>query len=160
MATRWAWGRAACWAGGGPPTGRGVDGGGFVAEHLARTHGVHLTGQWSARVAGADGMVQLADAMTRLRSTPPTVLAGRPVERIDDLLPGDPAAGLPSSDVLILRFDGARIVVRPSGTEPKLKCYVEVVEPVADDDLAAARTRAVTALAELTDAIAEATGLA
>jgi phosphomannomutase len=160
-----------------------------VLDDLARTHGVHLTGQWSARVAGADGMAELGAAMARLRSAPPAELAGRAVVRVDDLVDGDPARGFPPSDVLTLRLDGARIVVRPSGTEPKLKCYVEVVEPVAAavgshvgadvaaaadgdrpsadrpsgdaaTDLAEARARAATALAELTAAIAAATGLA
>jgi phosphomannomutase len=132
-----------------------------VLDDLARAHGVHLTGQWSARVAGADAMAELGAAMARLRAQPPTEVGGRAVAIVEDLLPGDPERGFPSSDVLILRLDGARIVVRPSGTEPKLKCYVEVVEPVgADGDLAAARSRAEDALAALTAAIATATGLA
>lgn len=134
-----------------------------VLDDLARRHGVHRTGQWSARVDGPDAMARLTGAMDRLRAAPPTELAGRAVTRVDDLLPGNPAAGLASSDVLILRVDGARIVVRPSGTEPKLKCYVEVVEAVVGDDeqaLVAARDRAATALADLTAAAAAATGLA
>jgi phosphomannomutase len=132
-----------------------------VLDDLAAAHGVHLTGQWSVRVAGLDGMVRLADAMASLRSVPPEALAGRTVTSVDDLLAGDDARGFPPSDVLILRLDGARIVVRPSGTEPKLKCYVEVVEPVgAGEGVADARQRAAVALEELTAAIAEATGLA
>ncbi|QXC63247.1 phospho-sugar mutase [Aquihabitans sp. G128] len=132
-----------------------------VLDDLARTHGVHLTGQWSARVAGADGMADLAAAMAALRAAPPTELAGRPVTSITDLVDGDAERGFIPSDVLLLYLDDARIVVRPSGTEPKLKCYVEVVEPVADaaDGLPAARERAAEALAELTAAIAAATGL-
>jgi phosphomannomutase len=132
-----------------------------VLDDLAAAHGVHATGQWSARVSGIDGMVRLADAMASLRSAPPATLAGRAVISIDDLLGGDDARGYPPSDVLLVHLDGARIVVRPSGTEPKLKCYVEVVEPVADGEpVAAARARAAESLAELTTAIAEATGLA
>jgi phosphomannomutase len=132
-----------------------------VLDDLAVTHGVHLTGQWSARVAGADAMVQLAKAMSALRNHPPHELAGRPVTSVADLIDGDGRRGFPASDVLTLHLDGARIVVRPSGTEPKLKCYVEVVEPVADAaDLAAGRSRAAESLSALTRAIAEATGLA
>lgn len=132
-----------------------------VLDDLAVAHGVHLTGQWSARVSGIDGMVRLADAMASLRSAPPTALAGRAVTSVDDLLGGDEARGFPPSDVLVVHLDGARIVVRPSGTEPKLKCYVEVVEPVADGEpVAAARARAADALRALTAAIAQATGLA
>ena len=132
-----------------------------VLDDLAVAHGVHQTGQWSARVAGADGMAQLAATMTAMRADPPAELAGRPVERVVDLADGDATRGFPPSDVLTLHLAGARIIVRPSGTEPKLKCYVEVVEPVADrTDLPAARDRAAAALAALTEAIAEATGLA
>lgn len=132
-----------------------------VLDDLARRHGVHLTGQWSARVAGADGMAELEVAMAALRVAPPAALAGRPVTSVDDLLDGDPSRGLAPSDVLTLHVDGGRVVIRPSGTEPKLKCYIEVVEPVAGDaDLAAARTRAATALEALTQAAASATGLA
>ena len=131
-----------------------------VLDDLARTHGVHLTGQWSARAEGSDGMTRLADAMAALRAAPPIELAGRPVVHVDDLVDGAPDRGLPASDVVILRFDGARIVVRPSGTEPKLKCYVEVVEPVVDEDLAAARQTAAATLEALTSGIAATIGLA
>ncbi|MCU1499733.1 MAG: Phosphomannomutase [Acidimicrobiales bacterium] len=132
-----------------------------VLDDLARAHGVHLTGQWSVRVAGAEGMAEMAAAMAQLRAAPPTELVGRPVTSVTDLLRGDGGCLAPS-DVLVLYLDGARIVVRPSGTEPKLKCYVEVVEPVdpgAADGLAGARTRAADALSALTTAIATATGL-
>ncbi len=132
-----------------------------VLDDLAVAHGVHLTGQWSARVAGTDGMARLVAAMAALRAALPTELAGRAVTSVDDLAAGDAARGFPPSDVLTLHLDGARIVVRPSGTEPKLKCYVEVVERCAGPaDLAAARARAAEACAALTKAIAAATGLA
>jgi phosphomannomutase len=131
-----------------------------VLDDLARTHGLHHTGQWSVRVSGADGLARLRAAMAALRAAPPSELAGRPVGTVDDLIDGDPTRGLAASDVLILRLDGARIVVRPSGTEPKLKCYVEVVEPVAaDEPVAAARARAAGVLAELVAAMAALTGL-
>lgn len=132
-----------------------------VLDDLARAHGVHLTGQWSARVAGTDGMALLGATMGRLRAEPPAALAGRAVLAVDDLVEGDAARGFPPSDVLVLHLDGGRVVVRPSGTEPKLKCYVEVVEPVAPDEpVATARARGASALASLTAAIAAATGLA
>jgi len=135
-----------------------------VLDDLARAHGVHRTGQWSARAEGVDGMARLAEAMAALRAEPPADLAGAPVRRVVDLAGG--SAGLPPSDVLVLHLDGARVVVRPSGTEPKLKCYLEVVEPVAGDvdaapdaALDAARAAADRRLAALTGAIAAATGL-
>jgi phosphomannomutase len=62
--------------------------------------------------------------MAELRARPPATLAGRPVERVVDLAAG--ATGLPQADVLIVRAADTRVVVRPSGTEPKLKLYLEV----------------------------------
>ena len=94
--------------------------------------------------------------MARLRARPPAALAGRRVEETRDLL-ADPGP-LPVADVLVLRLDGARVVVRPSGTEPKLKAYLEVVAPVSGD-LAATRDRAAAALRDLRGAVAEALGL-
>ena len=142
-----------------------------VLDDLARAHGVHLTGQWSVRVAGADGAARLAAAMAALRSDPPADLAGHRVTSITDLVDGDAARGFPPSNVLTLRLDlgagaTARIVVRPSGTEPKLKCYLEVVEPVPAgapaspdaDGLPAARGRAAESLVALTAAVAAVLG--
>jgi phosphomannomutase len=84
--------------------------------------------------------------MAGLRAAPPAELGGQPVLDVTDLAGGGP---LPPSDVLIFRLPGSRAVVRPSGTEPKLKCYLEVVEPVTEDGLAAARARAADRLAPL-----------
>jgi phosphomannomutase len=66
---------------------------------------------------------------------------------------------LPDADVLTLKSESARVVVRPSGTEPKLKAYLEVVEPVVDDDVAGARERAAAALVALRTETAAALGL-
>jgi phosphomannomutase len=64
-----------------------------------------------------------------------------------------------ASDVLIWTLDGARAVVRPSGTEPKLKGYAEAVEPVgADGDVEAARARALVTVNAVLDAVAELLG--
>ncbi len=68
--------------------------------------------------------------MDAVRAAPPTAIAGRPVLDAEDLATGD---RLPPSDVLLWTLDGARLVVRPSGTEPKLKIYAEAVVPVTDD---------------------------
>jgi phosphomannomutase len=90
------------------------------------------------------------EAMTALRAAPPAELAGAPVLAAEDLVAG--GRGLPPSDVLIYRLAGARVVVRPSGTEPKLKVYFEVVEPAAGD-LARARRNAQARLGPLRGAI-------
>ena len=67
--------------------------------------------------------------MDRLRSAPPTMLGGLAVEQVEDLSQG--SAALPPTDGLRYSLaEGARVIVRPSGTEPKVKCYLEVVIPV------------------------------
>jgi phosphomannomutase len=109
-------------------------------DALELAHGVHRRAQLTVatRVPG--------EIMAGLRATPPTELGGQPVLDVADLSGGGP---LPPSDVLIFRLLGSRLVVRPSGTEPKIKCYLEVVEPVTADGLAAARARAAARLAPL-----------
>ena len=99
-------------------------------DELAVTHGLHATDQLSVRV---DDLSLIADAMRRLRAEPPTVLGGLTVKRVDDLATGSP--DLPPTDGLRLHLDpGGRVVVRPSGTEAKLKCYLEVVIDVEESD--------------------------
>ena len=94
-----------------------------LLDDLAREHGLHATDQLSARV---DDLALIEDAMARLRAEPPTSLGGRAVELAEDLAAGSDA--LPPTDGLRYRLaDGGRVVVRPSGTEPKLKAYLEVV---------------------------------
>ncbi|GGO03284.1 phospho-sugar mutase [Micromonospora parathelypteridis] len=117
-------------------------------DELAAEFGVHHTDQLSARV---DDLRVITDAMARIRAATPTTLLGQSVDSVRDLLP--------ESDVVILRTAKARVVIRPSGTEPKLKAYLEVVEPVPDGDVAAARNRAQTAIAQLRTEIATALGL-
>jgi phosphomannomutase len=113
-------------------------------DDLARRHGVHGTDQLALRV---DDLALIAAAMTRLRAAPPQRLGGSLVTSMEDLL--DPGTRLPPTDGLRLRTaDGVRVVVRPSGTEPKLKCYLEsVVELEPDGDLPAARSIAAQRLA-------------
>jgi phosphomannomutase len=97
-------------------------------DEIAERYGLHATDQLAARVAD---LSLIASAMTRLRAEPPAVLGGLAVEGVDDLAAG--SASLPPTDGLRFRLtDRARVVVRPSGTEPKLKCYLEVVVPVTD----------------------------
>ena len=86
-------------------------------------HGFHGTEQISIRVADISQITQL---LARLRKNPPTQIAGRSVLSIDDL--ADPKDGLPPTDGLRLWIDGGiRMIVRPSGTEAKMKCYIEVI---------------------------------
>jgi phosphomannomutase len=110
-------------------------------DALETRHGVHLTSQLAPRVADPD------EVMRRLRAAPPAALAGQPVDGITDY--ADAQTGLPPSDVLSYRLPGARVVIRPSGTEPKIKAYLEIVEPVTGEDLSAARQAAAARLAPL-----------
>ncbi|MEO3754208.1 phospho-sugar mutase [Streptomyces sp. B6B3] len=126
-----------------------------LLDELAVEHGLHATDQLSVRV---DDLAEIAEAMRRLRAEPPTELASRPVLRADDLREG--GTQLPPTDALRYVTEAARVIVRPSGTEPKLKCYLEVVVPVAAlADLPAARQQADEALATLKRGMARATGI-
>ncbi|MFD8674771.1 phospho-sugar mutase [Streptomyces seoulensis] len=126
-----------------------------LLDDLALEHGLHATDQLSVRV---EDLSVIADAMRRLREHPPTSLAGLPVTSAEDLTRG--TATLPPTDGLRYTLDGARVIVRPSGTEPKLKCYLEVVVPVADRAaLPAARARATELLTAIKRDLSEAAGI-
>ncbi len=107
-----------------------------VLDDLAVEFGVHATLQVSHRVEHLD---RITDAMTRLRENLPTDLAGEPVSGEDLLL----RRGQARTDAVVLSGEHVRVVVRPSGTEPKLKCYFEAFEPVTSRaDLPRARAAA------------------
>ncbi|MFH8488246.1 phospho-sugar mutase [Streptomyces longisporoflavus] len=126
-----------------------------LLDDLAVEHGLHATDQLSVRV---EDLSLIADAMRRLREQPPTALAGLPVTKAEDLTRGTDT--LPPTDGLRYTLDGARVIVRPSGTEPKLKCYLEVVVPVtAKADLPAARARAADLLAAIKRDLSAAAGI-
>jgi phosphomannomutase len=126
-----------------------------LLDDLALKYGLHATDQLSVRV---EDLSLIGAAMERLRATPPTSLGEYAVERIDDLSQGSET--LPPTDGLRYTLsEGARVVVRPSGTEPKLKCYLEVVVPVADLDVASARSQAAKDLTGIKQALSTALGL-
>ncbi|MEV4731720.1 phospho-sugar mutase [Saccharopolyspora sp. NPDC049426] len=113
-----------------------------LLDELFTEHGVHQTGQVSVRVTD---LAVIPRIMERLRGEPPQELAGTAV-RTRDLLP--------DTDALVVTGDGGlRVVIRPSGTEPKLKCYLQVVEQVGELPLAEAKQRAADRLDELTRAV-------
>jgi phosphomannomutase len=117
-------------------------------DELAAEFGVHATDQLSVRV---DDLAEIGTAMGRARREPPATLLGAELTAVDDLLP--------ENDVLTFRTPAVRVVIRPSGTEPKLKAYLEVVEPVADGDVPAARARAAAGLRTLRGEVAAALGV-
>ncbi|MFI0505103.1 phospho-sugar mutase [Streptomyces albogriseolus] len=126
-----------------------------LLDDLAVEHGLHATDQLSVRVKDL-GLI--AAAMRRLREEPPTELAGLRITKNEDLTEGTDT--LPPTDGLRYTLDGARVIVRPSGTEPKLKCYLEVVIPVAAKaDLPEARAKATTLLTTIKRDLSEAAGI-
>ncbi|AUI52053.1 phospho-sugar mutase [Arthrobacter crystallopoietes] len=122
--------------------------------HLA--HGIHATDQLSVRVGSLD---LLGAMMLRLRENPPSSFGGSPVDSTLDLAEG--SADLPPTDGLqYLTRDGSRVIIRPSGTEPKLKCYIEVVQPVdGADELPAMHDKVRGTLETIKEDISDALGL-
>jgi phosphomannomutase len=110
-----------------------------VLDELSVAHGVHLTDQVSLRF---DDVSAMAPLVAKVRSAPPTSLAGVAVTQDN-----------PAPDIVRLRGEGVRVVVRPSGTEPKVKAYLEVVTPVTGDDLAPARADAESRLSALREEV-------
>jgi phosphomannomutase len=126
-----------------------------LLDDLAVEHGLHATDQLSVRV---EDLSVIASAMRRLREQPPTELAGLPITRTEDLTQG--TENLPPTDGLRYTLDGARVIVRPSGTEPKLKCYLEVVVPVATHaGLPEARAKATDVLESIKRDLSAAAGI-
>ena len=125
-----------------------------VLEHLDdiyRRVGLFVTEQVSLTKPGADGLAQIKATMAKARAQPPKELGGVAVELVIDLLAG--TGGLPPSDVLVFKLAGGRrVIMRPSGTEPKLKSYYEVrVEVKAGESITDARQRGLAELGKLRD---------
>jgi phosphomannomutase len=120
-------------------------------DELAVEHGLFATGQLSVRV---EDLSLISGAMARLRADPPAQLLGR------DVGATDLADASPPVDAVRLRGDGVRVIVRPSGTEPKLKAYLETVVPVPDAaGVTAARGRGAAELDQLRAEMSAALGL-
>ena len=136
-------------------------------DELHRRHGVHATGQVTVRFPPAEAAAGPAAATGRLRAHPPAEIAGQRVLSVTDYAArpsgtgsdSEPAAQLPPTDMLAFALEGSdRVIVRPSGTEPKLKVYIETVEPVRDGDLAASRAVADRRLRTISDAMRQLMG--
>jgi phosphomannomutase len=123
-------------------------------DDIYREHGLHATGQLTVRV---EDLSIISTAMQTLRTSPPTDLGGLAVTSVDDLEHG--YQGLPPTDGIRLGLDGdARIICRPSGTEAKLKCYIEIVVQVTDS-MESARASATETLEAIKTDLATALGL-
>lgn len=123
-------------------------------DDQAARYGVFATDQLSVRV---EDLSLISAAMQRLRETPPTELGGATVTETIDFADG--YGGLPPTDGILLRTgDSGQVVTRPSGTEPKLKCYLEVRAP-RRDDIPDARREAAARLAQVKRDMSEALGI-
>ncbi|MGH9058314.1 MAG: phospho-sugar mutase, partial [Acidimicrobiales bacterium] len=130
-------------------------------DDIARRFGLHITEQLSVELPAEGGPRPIDQIMAGLRASPPADLLGYTVDEIDDMAAGvrrfadgrQEPLGLPRSDVLLWRSrQHARVVIRPSGTEPKLKIYLEVVRAPGDGrDLAATTVDATRDLDRLRD---------
>lgn len=135
-------------------------------DDLARRFGLHAKAQTYVRFDDGDEDL-VGAALAQLRDDPPRAIAGSAVVAVNDFERGErrDARGrvspldMPTTRMIALTLeDGSRMQVRPSGTEPKLKFYVEVVEPV-DDDVAAARAQASVRLDDVVVDLFAAAGL-
>jgi len=135
-------------------------------EDLYRSYGLYMAEQVAFKLPGAAGAEKIRDLMSQLREKSPSQFGGSAVVEHTDLLAGTRTRGgkttqveLPSSNVLgFVLEDGSRILARPSGTEPKIKFYFEVQEPVVDT-LVAAKSCAQVKLGILKKALLESVGL-
>ncbi len=116
-------------------------------DRIAMQVGVYATDQVSVRVSD---LSVIPEIMQRLRATPPTQIAGATVTEFVDLAIG--TSTLPPTDGLLFNLEGGgRVIVRPSGTEPKVKVYLQSVIPVANpDQLAGSRAQASERIAAMT----------
>ncbi len=119
-------------------------------DELLVAHGLSHQVQWSIGLPGKEGRARIDAAMAQLRSDPPSRIGASPVVRVLDLAEGEERvrgetrpSGLPLSDVIAFQSeDGSRLTVRPSGTEPKIKFYLELVGQARERrDVALARAR-------------------
>ncbi len=121
-------------------------------EEISRRHGLYVAGQANFTFKGAEGAKTIARIMDGFRASPPSEVGGLRVIDSIDYLQG--ARGLPPSNVIAYELEGgSRITLRPSGTEPKIKYYLDLKETTGEGELmAAARARAERKLTALTDA--------
>jgi phosphomannomutase len=105
-------------------------------DRLYREHGLWVSVQKSITRTGTEGLTQIEQAMDALGREPPSELAGRTITSATDFRVGaeQRPRWLPATSMIGLELDGGRILVRPSGTEPKLKIYVDLCVHVGAEE--------------------------
>jgi phosphomannomutase len=104
---------------------------------LYRKHGLWVSVQKSITRPGSEGLAEIERAMQTLKDKPPEALGGKRVSRVVDFRTGADARPrwLPTTSMIALELEGGgRVLVRPSGTEPKLKIYVDLSVPLAEGE--------------------------
>ena len=138
-------------------------------EALARRYGLYASGQRSVTLPGTEGIAQIQAAMDRLRASKPSRVGALAVLALSDFqaqvrtLPDgrtEPLT-LPKSNMIALDLEGgSRIIARPSGTEPKIKFYFDIREPITPGEaVSAAEGRAKTRMTELETALSAIVGI-
>ena len=97
-------------------------------DEIEARYGVHSIFQLSLRAEGPSGISAINESVQSIRESPPTSLGGLAVTAHFDLALGYEGLG-PTDGVLLQLGESGRVVVRPSGTEPKLKAYIEITSP-------------------------------
>jgi phosphomannomutase len=130
-----------------------------VLDNLARRYGLGLSSQQSLRFEGVEGIQKMTSLMDQFRHQPLTSIAGSTVLRVEDYQTSTirhangntETLDFPISNVLVYWLDNQeRVIVRPSGTEPKIKFYFEAIQPVdANDATSIIRTKVQQRLDEL-----------
>ena len=138
-------------------------------DRLARRYGQYVSAQRAVVMRGDAGAHRIAKIMANIRSAPPRSIGGREVLEVTDIqrlththlrTGATTEVDLPRSNVLAFAVQGGvRVLARPSGTEPKIKFYFEVSEPVGEDGVSAARRRGEVTLAQLEADLLEQIGL-
>tara|TARA_Y100000590_G_scaffold128994_1_gene147478 strand:- start:23768 stop:25459 length:1692 start_codon:yes stop_codon:yes gene_type:complete len=120
-----------------------------LLEDLWRRHGVHKTSLLTQRFATETNIS--SDFMAPLRSNPPKQIAGIEIINSVDLM--TPVKEFPATDAIVFDLENGRVVIRPSGTEPMVKIYVEAIESVIKDDVGSAERSAEHMIENLLDGV-------
>ena len=137
-------------------------------EAIAARHGLYVSGQRAVTLPGSDGIARIAGAMRTLRESPPKRIGPFPVLAVCDYRARVRTAAdgttadltLPSTNMIVFELEGgSRVIARPSGTEPKIKFYFDVREPLAGEAPALAEARARDTIEKLADVFCELAGI-
>lgn len=127
-------------------------------DQLAVEHGLHVTETWAIRFDGIEAASQMAAVMAAVRAQAPVSLGGLPVTGTHDYLVAD--GDMATTDAVRIDLgERGRVVVRPSGTEPKAKIYIEVIRPTSAESIEGDRLAAAESIFAVRNDLARHLGL-